>query len=352
MRRFLIALALLLGVFFLLTSFAQLSEILIILQRGNMIFLGLALILEIAWILNLGAFYQSVYFVLGMKEKLLHVVKLVTAAYFMTVIAPSAGLSAMAVYLADAQRNGRSKARVTVAGILYVWFEYIGTLIMIVLGLAELAHRNNLHWTEITASLVLVAGAIGIGMLLYLGMQSAAALARFLTWLAGLVNAVVRPFIHRDYLKQERAVEFSQELVDGLSVLRHNPRWISRPLIFTLTNKALLVGVLACCFLAFKVPVDAGTVVIGQSISHLFLIVSPTPAGIGIVEGTLAIALGSLGVPLSDATVVTLAYRGFSFWLPFFIGMVMFRLLGGTKKPQSGQAILETTPAAPIAEED
>jgi uncharacterized membrane protein YbhN (UPF0104 family) len=35
--------------------------------------------------------------------------------------------------------------------------------------------------------------------------------------------------------------------------------------------------------------------------------------------------LTSLGVPQAGATVVTLAYRGITFWLPFLLGFVALR---------------------------
>jgi uncharacterized protein (TIRG00374 family) len=153
--------------------------------------------------------------------------------------------------------------------------------------------------------------------------------------MARAVNGLLRPFLHHDYLQEERAYSFSTEVSEGISALRSNPRWAFRPFIFTLFNKGLLLIVLLLSFLAFKVPFDAGTLVAGLSIAHLFLIVSPTPAGIGIVEGILAIALSSLGVSLSDATVVTLAYRGFSFWLPLMVGMVMFRWVHHATAPST-----------------
>ena len=70
-----------------------------------------------------------------------------------------------------------------------------------------------------------------------------------------------------------------------------------------------------------------GTLVAGFCIAYLFTIVSPTPSGIGVVEGALAIGLSSMGVPLSAATVVTVAYRGLTFWLPFLYGFVGIRVL-------------------------
>jgi uncharacterized protein (TIRG00374 family) len=106
-----------------------------------------------------------------------------------------------------------------------------------------------------------------------------------------------------------------------------------RPLFFALINKLILWLVLLFCFLAYRVPLDLGAITAGLSLASLFLIVSPTPAGIGIVEGILAVSLGSLGVPLGDATVVTVTYRGATFWLPFLAGLVAFRQLHLAKKP-------------------
>jgi hypothetical protein len=54
----------------------------------------------------------------------------------------------------------------------------------------------------------------------------------------------------------------------------------------------------------------------GSAIAYLFLVISPTPAGIGIVEGIMPLALSSLNVPWSQAIIVTLAYRGVTFWFP------------------------------------
>jgi glycosyltransferase 2 family protein len=49
--------------------------------------------------------------------------------------------------------------------------------------------------------------------------------------------------------------------------------------------------VLVCAFLSFKVQFSTGTIVAGFSMAYLFLIVSPTPSGIGIVEGLMPLAL-------------------------------------------------------------
>jgi glycosyltransferase 2 family protein len=45
----------------------------------------------------------------------------------------------------------------------------------------------------------------------------------------------------------------------------------------------------------------------------------------------LALALSSMFVPFSQAAIVTLAYRGFTFWIPLLVGMISFRALDNMK---------------------
>jgi uncharacterized protein (TIRG00374 family) len=64
----------------------------------------------------------------------------------------------------------------------------------------------------------------------------------------------------------------------------------------------------------------------------LFLIVSPTPSGLGVVEGAMAVALNTLRVNLGAAVLITMAYRGLTFWFPLGVGGVAFRILQGKPK--------------------
>ena len=88
-----------------------------------------------------------------------------------------------------------------------------------------------------------------------------------------------------------------------------------------------LLLILAVIFLAFNVPFSFGTIVAGFSLGYLFWIISPTPSGIGFVEGALTLGLTSMNVPLGAAAVIALAYRGVTFWFPMLIGMLAFRWL-------------------------
>ena len=327
MRKFLFILVLFLGAAFVYLSFGELESIIETLQDGNIWFILLAILIELAWFFMMGLVYQSLYHVLGMQERVSRLALLSAAATFVNIVAPTIGMSGMAFFISQAVGNGRSAGKVTVVTMLGLFLDYAAFLVVLALGLIVLFRRNDLDPTEIVASAVIFVIASGFGFLLYLGSRSAQALGNALAWMARLVNRVVSPLIQRPYLSEERAHEFAQEMADDLKSLPERYDSLVIPLVYSLVGKTLLMCVLLSVFLAFKVPFTAGTIIGGFAIAYLFLIVTPTPAGVGIVEGIMPLALTSLRVPWSEAVVITLAYRGITFWLPLAFGAVAFRML-------------------------
>ena len=335
MRKVFIVIVLLLGIALVFFSFSELKNISDTLQHSNWRFLVVALLFECLWLYNVAIMYGVLYRLVGLQEDKSRLLLVSTAATFVNVVAPTAGIGGMAVFIDDAKRRNHSTGRVTVVGALFVLFDYIAFLCVLALGWVVLIRRNNLNTGEITASLILLGLAITFAVLIYLGYRSGAALGNALAGMARLVNRVMRPFIHREYLSQARAHEFAAEMAEGLSTIRGRKRNLIWPFLFALNSKALLICVLAFTFLAFGTPFTVGTLVGGFSIGYLFLIVSPTPSGLGIVEGMLTVALNTLRVKLNAAVLITLAYRALTFWFPLAVGGVAFRLLQGKPKEES-----------------
>ena len=332
MRKLLPALILLLALYLVLSRFAEVQLVATTLQRGHWYWIALAALVQFAWLVNLALTFRAVYRLLGMEMPLRELVPLVVASHFVNVSAPTGGFSGLAVFVADARRRQLSTARVTLAGVLVVLLDYFGLLVLLALGLSVLIRRNNLHAPEVTASIVFLLVALALAGLLVLGARSAQALGRVLAGVARVINAVLYPFIRRPYLSEERAHTFAAEAAEGLSALRTGWRNYLLPAGHALFGKALLICVLFLVFLAFNQPVSPGTLIAGLSIGLLFVIVSPTPGGLGIVEGIMTLALNSLRVPLEPAGIITLAYRGLTFWLPFGYGVIAFRRMQRKRK--------------------
>lgn len=327
MRKFIFLLLLFLGAAFVYLSFGELESIVKTLQHGNIWFILLAVLIQFAWLLVAGLILQSLYQVLDMQDTIYRLSLLSAATTFVNIVAPSIGMGGMAFFISHAVRKGRSPGKVTIVNMLWLFLDYVAFLFVLALGLIVLFRRNDLDPAELTASAVMFAVAGGLGLFLYIGSRSADALGNILAWLARLINRIVNPFIHRPYLNEARAHQFAHEMASDLKSLPEKYHSLMIPLLYALASKALLMCVLLFMFLAFQIPFSAGTIIGGFAIAYLFLIISPTPAGVGIIEGVMPLALSSLRVPWSEAVVITLAYRGITFWLPLGYGAIAFRML-------------------------
>ncbi len=328
-RKILIIAVLLFGLIFAITRFTEMEKIASTLYAGDWRFVLLAVICEIAWLWLIGRMYYSIYHMLGMEVEQNHMVSLASAANFVSVVAPSGGMSSIAVFIADARQRGYPTARVTIANVIYILCEYLGVLGAFALGVVVLMRRNSMNLPAMIAAAALTGMVVVIFTLLLLAMRTPRLFGRVLGWLARGLNFITQPFIRREYLSLETVQQFAREAAESIALVRARSPWrVSRPVLLSITNKFVLMLILALIFMAFRVPFSIGTLVASFSISYLFVVVSPTPAGIGIVEGILTLWLRTLGVPLEPAAVIALAFRGVTFWQPLFIGGFMFRQVG------------------------
>jgi uncharacterized protein (TIRG00374 family) len=327
MKKFIVVIFLFLGVGIVVLSFGELESTVATLQQARLRYLFLAFLLLAIWMGNVGLTYKAIYHLLGIEESRSRLTLLAAASNFINIVAPTAGVGGIAIFANDARRHGHPPGKATLAGALFLLFDLTGFLCVLALGWIVLLRRNDLTVGDITASLIILIIASIFAFLLYLGYRSADALGNVLARIAHTVNRLVRPFIHRDYLSEERAHAFAAEIAEGLAGLPERPKHLLIPLLHALANKALLIGILLCSFLSFGVSFSAGTIIAGWAIGYLFLIVSPTPSGIGVVEGIMPLTLASLRVPYEAAVVVTLTYRAVTFWVLLAVGAWAFRYL-------------------------
>ena len=327
MRKFLIGMILLVGVIFLFSRMAEVRSIGQVIREGHWYYLSLAFILEILWILNVAIIYWFIYRRLGISEKIDTLLLVSSGAYFANVVAPTAGASGMAVLLTTARRRGYSTGRTTIAGLLYLILDYTGFILILGVGLFVLFRRDTLTIPEIIASGILVLFALILAGLLLIGYRSEEALTKVLTWIVCHINHILKPFLKRDAFEEIHFRTFAHDVASSLQVLRQSPWHMTLPIILSIISKSLLISILLLIFLAFNIPVTLGTLIAAFSIGYLFLIVSPTPAGIGTVEGALTLALSTMYIPMGSAVVIALAYRGITFWVPLAFGGIALRML-------------------------
>jgi len=334
MKKLFLIVTLFLGIAVVVISFSELETIMQTLQKAHLRYFILAILIELIWFIVTGRTYQSIYRLLGLDESVITLSRISTAANFINTVAPTAGAGGIALFATEAHRRGHPTGKVTVAAALFLLLDQIAFFVILSLGLIVLVRRKDLGPAEMSATLILLGISITAIFVLYLGYKSEERLGDFLAKIARGINRFVKIFRKKDYLSEVRAHEFAHEISEGFAGLTERPSSLVRPVLWGILGKILLMCILVCAFLSFEVPFSAGTIVAGFSLTYLFLIVSPTPSGIGIVEGMMPIVLTSLNVDWSQAVVITLTYRTVTFWIPFGIGALAFRSLhAGGEEP-------------------
>ncbi|MCU1399316.1 MAG: rane protein of unknown function [Acidimicrobiales bacterium] len=105
------------------------------------------------------------------------------------------------------------------------------------------------------------------------------------------------------------------------------------------------IGCLAACIAALGAPVPWTQLAVVYAAVLGAASLSFTPAGVGIVEGALALALVRAGTPTDIAVIAALMYRAISCWLVLAIGWVTYGVMRHRRAPVLlARAIDQTRP--------
>ncbi|HLE22938.1 MAG TPA: lysylphosphatidylglycerol synthase transmembrane domain-containing protein [Anaerolineales bacterium] len=344
MRKLVISGVILLAVLFFISRQTDLGQVIETFQRGAPHWLLLAVVIHLVSVFNNGLTIRSIYRLLGLGEHAGRLTMLWCASVFFTIVTSSGGWGGMVVFVTDGRKRGLPGARVTIALAMYYLFDFVAALLLVGLGLAVLIRRGRLETGEVVATVLLTVYALVLAAWLVLAWRSPDRLASILTKGGAVINRLLRRFVHRDYLDVERARSLAHDMAAGLADLRRSQAGLLLPLALSLSHKALMISILFFCFLAFSQPFSAGTLIAAYAIAYMFTVVTPTPAGIGLIEGILTVALAGIGIPFATAALIALAYTGITLWLSLFYGMLTFRWVGLGASPKTLNVNVPTAP--------
>lgn len=161
-----------------------------------------------------------------------------------------------------------------------------------------------------------------------------------LLWVGGIVESVVGWFsrrFNRDWNPTAQGfLDQRNEVVDALG-----KRWW-RALIAAVANWMLDYLVLVTALVAVGAEPRASLVLLAFAGSAVLGMIPITPGGLGFVEVGLVAMLTLAGIPGPDATLATLAYRLFQFWLPIPAGAIAYIVF---KRRYGKPADLQESPA-------
>ena len=327
-RRQLLLWLLVIGFFWVVfTHLPQIRELMRTLVMGNWAWIAAAAGFQCLYFVFFTASYQAAFATVGLETRFRDLLAVTFGSYFVNVVAPSGGASGAALFVDDAARRGQPPARAATALVLQLAADYIGVVVVVIIGLGYLnahAELQPYQWLGGVVMALLTGGLVGV---LALGLEKPEWLRRLLGWGERVIYAAAQRVGQRSPLGTDWAAEHTAEFVEAANAMRARPRQLGGLASVALAAHLADLGTLYCLFRAFGPQVPLGTLIAGYAMAILFWIISPTPQGIGIVEGAMTLALTSLGVAGNVAAVVTLTFRGLAFWLPFVIGFWLLRRL-------------------------
>lgn len=337
-RRWILWLLIIGFVWLVFSRFNEIEKLAKTLAQGQWQWVLAAALLQVVYYIVYAALYHSAFYTVEIKSRVQDLIPVTLGSLFVNVVAPTGGVGGAALFIDDAVRRGQSAARATAGTVLVMATEYSTFALVLVIGLTYLFFQHALTLYEMISALILLLVALVLASVLGLGLWRPTWLHRLLAWVQDTVNQLGSRFGRPTLIAGDWAERNAADFTEAARSIALHPARLTQTLGVGLLNHLIDLSSLYVLFLAFYQPINIGPLVAGYAVGTLFLIVSPTPMGIGVVEGLMPLALISLGIPSNVAIVVTLSYRGLTFWLPLALGFGLLQRLKSFSPQEQAQA--------------
>ncbi len=179
-------------------------------------------------------------------------------------------------------------------------------------GLA-IAGAEGAGFDLVWVTIGVLAAAIALGALF---LQRAA-----LVWVATRAVLTCRRFVH---WPSENSVERLEALLARLTLVKLTPMQVVSVTGWAIANWVLDCCCLALSFMAVGVGVPWKALLLAYGAGQLAVNLPITPGGLGVVEGSLTIALVAFGGAETQTVAAVLLYRIISFWSELPVGWAMW----------------------------
>ncbi|MCC7290205.1 flippase-like domain-containing protein, partial [bacterium] len=184
---------------------------------------------------------------------------------------------------------------------------------------------NHLNDYQIIASQVLlIINLVIIGVISFILLLPQFSI-KAATFAGTFSNILFKPVLRKSLINTTKLSGYIHEVQKASGNFSHSLSKFLGSLPLSLLYHLLNILILAIAFKAYGDSPAIEIVIAIYGTIVLFSSVSPTPQGVGIVEGLAQITAVSIGVPSEHAVVAILSYRIMTLWLPALLGLFVFR---------------------------
>jgi uncharacterized protein (TIRG00374 family) len=148
---------------------------------------------------------------------------------------------------------------------------------------------------------------------------------RILGWITELVHHGLERLTPQRRPHRFRLLRFQRNVSAGVEFLLQRPADMVAPTAYIVLDWVFTLLTLHTAFVAIGYPIPPSYVIAGFAIGMFFSVVSLVPAGLGILEGSMAAVFASLGVPLEQSVIAILIFRVAYYVLPTLTSLALVR---------------------------
>jgi phosphatidylglycerol lysyltransferase len=314
-------------IWYIFSHYSEFSKLVNALRQGSWRWLLLAFATQVIYFLVYSFMVQSAFKVVHLKRKLTEILILVFGALFVNVLAPIGGQSGTILFADDALRRKESSPKAIIANIIATTISYFAFSFILIFSIFYLRYAELLNTYEIIGSILFIIPTVIPGIVIFISFKSPKLTLKLLSWLYRLILRFFKLIRRPSKLDADWPKKISEQLVEAANMVSKNKKQLILTLIPALIAHAINIISLFVIFKAFDFNIHYGALIAGYAFGEVARIISPQPEGIGVVEVVMAIIFRSFGVPIIQATAISLVFRGFNFWAPLGTGFLLLRRL-------------------------
>ncbi len=304
--------------------FTEVKQIPSLLASLKWYFILALLVFEFLFLQNRAQIFKVLYNKFGIPMNIWESLKIFIAAYTVNTIAPSAGVAGVALYVSQAEKHKTTKTRVFLITLVFYFINLISLAALMLVPLIYFLVLNQLQFYFWISGLILLAVILISIILIFFAYKKPNLFLKLMDSCINFVNFFLK-LLRIKVIKKEVANVFLDELKYFQIIYKKDPWVFWSPFLLFFLGNIYEIIILYIIFFAFGVHPHLLMLTVVYAISLLFMTISITPGGIGIVEPLMAVIFLSSGISLEISGLAVLIFRIITFWLPLPFGIVIMR---------------------------
>lgn len=302
-RFFLTFLFIAIGTWFFKHEQSELQQVGDAIVTSKLPYILLGIGLTVLYLFAQGSMYTFAFAAVGISIRIVPATLLFLKRNFISIFIPAGGVTSLAFFTGDFEKEGISKTKIHFASSIYA---FVGIVSVVLVSIPIFLYAmfdgfaGSGEWLALVAMVVFVVS-------IYLAYRSVVN--------KGLLYRLLARFIPSLVI-----------ILDDLQSHTISTRFLVYTFINSFIIDFICIALLYIAMLALNIHPDIFYAMMGYVTTVVLLFISPFMRGLGAVEVSLSFVLTRFGYTNVEAVAITFLYRFFEFWFPLLAGALSFLL--------------------------